>query len=86
MRLELNELDLTMPVADLEAELDVIADNSGLAVNVRVRGVWVAQLLLTVEAQGKQLDALSKQVHVLEAAARGASRERTPTHPTAMAA
>lgn len=46
----------------------------------------IGQLLLTVEAQGKQLDALSKQVHVLEAAARGASRERTPTHPTAMAA
>ena len=60
MRLELNELDLTMPVADLEAELDVIADNSGLAVNVRVRGVWVAQLLLTVDAETVKLTALDR--------------------------
>lgn len=47
----------------------------------------IGQLLLTVEAQGKQLDALSKQVHLLETAARrGASPDRLPTHPTAVAA
>lgn len=47
----------------------------------------IGQLLLTVEAQGKQLDALSKQVYLLETALRrGANPERTPTHPTAVAA
>lgn len=61
MRVELNELDLTIPVADLEAELDVIADDSGLAVNVRVRGVWVAQLLLTVNAEAVELAVHDRQ-------------------------
>lgn len=46
----------------------------------------IGQLLLTVEAQQKQVDALSQRVRALETAARaGASHERTPTHPTAVA-
>ena len=47
----------------------------------------IGQLLLTVEAQGKALEDLTKRVRTLETAARHpASPDRLPTHPTAVAA
>lgn len=44
----------------------------------------IGQLLLTVEAQGKALEDLTKRVRALETAAR--HPDRLPTHPTAVAA
>ena len=44
----------------------------------------IGQLLLTVEAQGKALEDLTKRVRTLETAAR--HPDRLPTHPTAVAA
>ncbi len=43
----------------------------------------IGQLLLTVEAQGKALEDLTKRVRTLETAAR---HDRTPVHPSAVAA